>query len=573
MKKVFILVAMLIIASSAVAQNFPEAFNYQAVIRRTDGSLIVDKKIGLQIGIAEDSIAGKVVYSEKHFVKTNKYGLVEVEVGRGAADNGKFSNLVWGGKRHFIRIGFSEDASANFNFMGASELLSSPYAHYAKHSGDALTAGSGIKIENGIISNTGAAGTQGPKGDKGESGAKGDTGLTGAQGIQGIQGIKGDNGTKGDKGDIGLTGAQGIQGTQGIQGVKGDKGEKGDQGWVGPLGLTGPQGPAGPKGDQGIAGPIGPQGPSGGPVGPQGIQGATGPAGPAGIQGATGAVGPQGLQGATGAVGPQGLQGLQGVAGPTGPQGATGLTGATGPAGTYTAGTGISITGSTISNTGDLSNTNEIQTLSLSGSNLSLSNGGGTVALPSGGGFWSASGSDIYNNNSGKVGIGTASPSNMLTLQGSQSGFGNAQRDFIFINNAATGSGAYAGMKIQTGNSGQTYITQHDANYSIAGYENFGQVTSTGAGFIVRAGSSSGVLKFQTGFNGAGVSDSKMFIAAQGNIGIGNENPTAKLQVTSGDVYIDTVSSGVIMKSPNGSCWRMTVSNTGLPVFTAITCP
>ena len=49
---------------------------------------------------------------------------------------------------------------------------------------------------------------------------------------------------------------------------------------------------------------------------------------------------------------------------------------------TYTAGTGISIVGSTITNTGDLSTTNEIQTLSIAGSNLSLSNGGGTVALP-----------------------------------------------------------------------------------------------------------------------------------------------------------------------------------------------
>ena len=40
---------------------------------------------------------------------------------------------------------------------------------------------------------------------------------------------------------------------------------------------------------------------------------------------------------------------------------------------TYTAGTGISITGTTIANTGDLSATNEIQTLSLSGSDLSIS--------------------------------------------------------------------------------------------------------------------------------------------------------------------------------------------------------
>ena len=49
----------------------------------------------------------------------------------------------------------------------------------------------------------------------------------------------------------------------------------------------------------------------------------------------------------------------------------------------YTGGTGITVTGTTIDNTGDLSTTNEIQTLSIAGNNISLSLGGGTVAVPS----------------------------------------------------------------------------------------------------------------------------------------------------------------------------------------------
>lgn len=50
----------------------------------------------------------------------------------------------------------------------------------------------------------------------------------------------------------------------------------------------------------------------------------------------------------------------------------------------YVAGSGISIAGGVIANTGDLSATNELQTLSLSGQSLSLSLGGGTVTLPAG---------------------------------------------------------------------------------------------------------------------------------------------------------------------------------------------
>jgi hypothetical protein len=63
------------------------------------------------------------------------------------------------------------------------------------------------------------------------------------------------------------------------------------------------------------------------------------------------------------------------------------------------------------------------------------------------------------------------------------------------------------------------------------------------------------------------------------NIGIGlnnvanSETPKSRLHVYGGDVNIDQIGSGIIMKSPNGQCWRVTVDNTGALVSTAITCP
>ena len=65
----------------------------------------------------------------------------------------------------------------------------------------------------------------------------------------------------------------------------------------------------------------------------------------------------------------------------------------------YAAGTGIDITGSapnfTIENTGDLSTTNEIQTLSLVGDTLNLSNGGGQVVFPPTNTYAAGNGIDI----------------------------------------------------------------------------------------------------------------------------------------------------------------------------------
>jgi hypothetical protein len=59
----------------------------------------------------------------------------------------------------------------------------------------------------------------------------------------------------------------------------------------------------------------------------------------------------------------------------------------------------------------------------------------------------------------------------------------------------------------------------------------------------------------------------------EGNVGIGTKNAVSKLQVSGGDIYVENIGNGVIMKSPNGNCWRMTVDDTGQPVFTNITCP
>jgi hypothetical protein len=56
-------------------------------------------------------------------------------------------------------------------------------------------------------------------------------------------------------------------------------------------------------------------------------------------------------------------------------------------------------------------------------------------------------------------------------------------------------------------------------------------------------------------------------------MGIGNDTPTAKLQVKSGDVYVETIGNGVIIKSPNGSCWRLSVSNAGVVSATSVACP
>jgi hypothetical protein len=66
---------------------------------------------------------------------------------------------------------------------------------------------------------------------------------------------------------------------------------------------------------------------------------------------------------------------------------------------------------------------------------------------------------------------------------------------------------------------------------------------------------------------------SKHFVFQNGNVGIGSSEPLAKLHVADGDVYIEDINHGIIMKSPNGQCWRGTLTDQGLLNFVQATCP
>lgn len=178
------------------------------------------------------------------------------------------------------------------------------------------------------------------------------------------------------------------------------------------------------------------------------------------------------------------------------------------------------------------------------------------------------------------VGIGTYNPLYKLTLQGAEETGSPDRRTFLYLNNTTQSTASLVSMQLKTGTSNTTtYLTQASSIYGTDYYGNeyadFGQLWSTGAGLILRAGSSSlsGVIKFQTGSTSIGGSNERMRIAGNGNVGIGTNDPKTKLQITSGDIYVDDPTKGIILKSPNGSCWRVTIDNAGNFVKTSITCP
>ena len=61
-----------------------------------------------------------------------------------------------------------------------------------------------------------------------------------------------------------------------------------------------------------------------------------------------------------------------------------------------------------------------------------------------------------------------------------------------------------------------------------------------------------------------------MIVNSSGQVGIGTTSPTSKLDVAGGDIELDDVAAGIIMRSPDGTKYRITVANGGTLTVTAV---
>jgi len=216
----------------------PEKMSYQAVVRNLSTSLPIGaQSIDVRFTIHEGTATGTVVYQEAQTRNTNQFGLFTAAIGGGSVISGTFSTIVWGSNPYYLQV--EVDAGTGFDNLGASQLLSVPYALFSKESA------SGPAGPQGPIGLTGPQGAIGATGPQGTIGATGPTGATGPIGATGPQGLKGDTGVAGPQGPIGLSGPIGATGPQGLTGTTGATGPQGPIGLTGTTGATGPQGPTG----------------------------------------------------------------------------------------------------------------------------------------------------------------------------------------------------------------------------------------------------------------------------------------------------------------------------------------
>ena len=136
MKEIILLLTLSFsLLNFANAQTPPNAFNYSAVARNAAGQPIATTTIGIQITILKTSPTGVSQYSENHFVNTDAFGLFNLVIGAGALQSGSMTTIDWSNDNYYLKVGMDAAGGTNFLTMGTTQLLSVPYAMYAKSAG------------------------------------------------------------------------------------------------------------------------------------------------------------------------------------------------------------------------------------------------------------------------------------------------------------------------------------------------------------------------------------------------------------------------------------------------------
>ena len=153
MKKIYSIIAGLLMTASVFAQA-PEKMSYQAVVRDGSNALVTSTAVGMQISILQTSAGGTPVYVETHTPTSNANGLVSLEIGSGAVVSGDFTTIDWANGPYFIKTETDPDGATggiSYTITGTSQLMSVPYALYAKNT-DSWTVDQDTISSNKLVS-------------------------------------------------------------------------------------------------------------------------------------------------------------------------------------------------------------------------------------------------------------------------------------------------------------------------------------------------------------------------------------------------------------------------------------
>jgi len=133
------LLMFLVLCVCGLMAQAPEKFTYQAVVRNASNALVANAPVGVRVSVLSGSAAGSPVYVETHSVNTNANGLITLEIGGGTVQTGSFLGISWNNGVYFLKTEIDPDGGSNYSVTTTQQLLSVPYALYAKEAANGFS--------------------------------------------------------------------------------------------------------------------------------------------------------------------------------------------------------------------------------------------------------------------------------------------------------------------------------------------------------------------------------------------------------------------------------------------------
>ena len=128
-------------------------FNYQSIIKDSNGSIVSNQAIDYKISFIYDSSSASPTYSEIHSLTTPSDGVINLVIGNGTVQSGTFSTMDWS-KTIYVKREVDLTGSGTFTDFGTSELNSVPKSNYSSATQGISYRSNTVSVTNLIVSNT-----------------------------------------------------------------------------------------------------------------------------------------------------------------------------------------------------------------------------------------------------------------------------------------------------------------------------------------------------------------------------------------------------------------------------------
>lgn len=131
MKSIIFICTVILLGFQTAWCQAPQGFRYQAVARNANGDVIKNQTISLRLFIRESSPSGATVYSESHSVFSGELGIFSLTVGKGNPILSSFNSIDWSNSNYWLEVEMDASGGTNYQSLGASQIMSVPYALHA----------------------------------------------------------------------------------------------------------------------------------------------------------------------------------------------------------------------------------------------------------------------------------------------------------------------------------------------------------------------------------------------------------------------------------------------------------